>query len=92
MRAQFFILARNIMSQLEAALSKGDLKDDYVYRKIPQLIEEVENLKFSGPKTDIGLAAIKLLDLGVYQDQKLKDDIVHLDELYRLIQKPGARI
>jgi hypothetical protein len=92
MRDEFLAIAKKILSQLEDLFSEAELKEDYVYKKIPQLVDEVKTLKFSKSKTDIGLAAIRLLDMGFYEDEKLVSEIVRLDELYRLMQKPAARI
>jgi len=91
MKNEFLILAEKILADFKATFSDPELSKDYVYNKIPQLVREVETWTFSDAKTDIGLAAIKLVDMGVYKDEKLKDDIVHLSTLYRLMQKPAAR-
>lgn len=92
MKDEFLGLAQQLLKRLERELPSATLKDDYVYNKIPQLINDVKTWKFSAPKTDIGSAAIRLLDMGVYKEKRMVDDIVRLGELYRLMQKPAARI
>ncbi len=91
MKEEFLALATSVLRRLENILSETELKEDYVYKKIPQLVNEVTTWNFSSPKTDIGLAAIKLEDMGIYKEKKIVDDLVHLSELYRLMQKPAAR-
>lgn len=55
MKAEFLALAEKILRCLERTLSKDELKEDYVYKKIPQLIGEVKSQTFSSDETDLGL-------------------------------------
>lgn len=91
MRNEFLFLAKAILNEFKNLFSDGELNDDYVYQNIPRLINEVETWTFSNSDTDIGIAAIKLADMGVYKHKKMVDDIVHLGSLYRLMQKPADR-
>lgn len=87
MKKDFLSLAKIVQSQLANIRSKEELKTDYIYQTINRLIVEVETGIFSTPKTDIGLAAIKMKDMGIPIGEELKNSIIYLDELYRRIQK-----
>jgi len=88
---EFLKLADKILRRMEAMSSPERLASDYVYKKIPVLVQEVMTSEFSSASTDIGLAAIKLEGPGMYSDKQLMEDILQLGDLYRLIQKPAAR-
>jgi len=87
LKTTFLSLASSILQRLEIALTEQEREMDCVYIEIPNLIDDVNNNTFFEERSNIGLAAIRLKDIGVYQDDRLVKDIIQLDDLYRNMKK-----
>ena len=86
MKQKFFDLAEEIKKDLEKMYSKEELNDDYIYVNLLSLIEEFKTGQYSSPKTDIGIAAIKLFDTDSPRDKQMTSNISKLARLYKNIQ------
>lgn len=87
MKQKFIDQTKRVKELLENRFSKEQLVNDYIYNQLDKLVAEVEANQFSSAKTDIGQAAIKLLDSGSAEDNALSNAICDLSEMYRRIQK-----
>ena|SRR3989338_2594786 len=79
---EFLNLAFKVKQELETYLSEK-AKDDYIYKGVLQLIEEVKVDRYP-PKprdTDIGVAAVKIFDFELVK--YLCHMVCKLSELYR---------
>jgi hypothetical protein len=83
MTANFEALANSIKSKLELRFGKDRLKDNYIYKELERITLEWKSGAFTSKKTDIGIAAVKLFDSGLPEDDELVNDLSKLSEMFR---------
>jgi hypothetical protein len=83
MTTDFEALANSLKSKLELRFGKEKLKDNYIYRELERIILEWKSGKFTSKKTDIGIAAVKLFDSGLPEDDELVNDLCKLATMFR---------
>jgi hypothetical protein len=83
MSVNFETLANSLKSQLEQRFGKERLKGDYIYKELERITLEWKTGKFTSNKTDIGVAAVKLFDSGLPEDDELANGLCTLAEMFR---------
>ena len=83
MTKNFESLARAIKIKLELRFSKEQLRNNYIYSELERITTEWKTGKLTTSKTDIGIAAVKVFDSGLPEDDELANEICRLAEMFK---------
>lgn len=87
MSTDFKEFADSVIDKLEKEIGAGQLKEDPVYVEMMQLLEDVRSQNFPEKKIRISFSALNQQEDGIYKDDQLVKDIIHLEEMYKVIRK-----
>lgn len=87
MSTDFKEFADSIIEKLQKEIGANQLNEDPVYIEMMQLLEDVRSQNFPEKKIRISFSALNQQEDGVYKDDQLVKDIIHLEEMYKVIRK-----
>tara|TARA_Y100000768_G_scaffold389046_1_gene391730 strand:- start:203457 stop:203732 length:276 start_codon:yes stop_codon:yes gene_type:complete len=83
----FAEFAKSVIDKLQNEVGASQLKEDPVYIEILQLLEDVRSQNFPDKKIRVSFSALNQQEDGIYNDDQLVKDIIHLEEMYKVIRK-----
>lgn len=84
---EFNKFAESVIEKLQKEVGDNQLENDPVYLEIKQLLDNVSSNNFPDEKLRISFIAFDQQDDGIYKDDQLVKDIIHLEELYKILRK-----
>lgn len=90
MSSEFLKHADLVLQSIDKEKQAEKIKEDSLFIEIKELIDNVNNSTFPDKKLRLSFSAFNLQDDEIIESDQLIKDIIHLEELYKVIKRSNS--